>query len=332
MKIPNIEKKYLIFIFPILIMGFFILSVFLPRNFSSGGKVIFNVEKGQSSKEIAMNLEKNGLILWGPVFRVYVSLRGLAGKLQAGTFELHSSENIPQIVGKLVSGNTIKIKITVPEGFTLKKIEERIGQYFEEISLSQFSPADFKEKFSFLNDVPVKASLEGFLFPDTYFFVPGTEDKKIAETFLENFDKKLAPELREEIRKQNKSVFEIITMASLVEKEVRTLEDKKIVSGIFWKRLKIKMALESCATIAYILNIDKWQYSFEDTRTVSPYNTYLNRGLPPGPISNPGIDSITAALYPQNSDYWYWLSTPEGKTIFSKTLEEHNIAKVKYLK
>jgi len=137
--------------------------------------------------------------------------------------------------------------------------------------------------------------------------------------------------LREEIQKQDKTIFEIITMASLLEREVRSIDDKKIVSGILWKRLKNKVALQVDATINYITGKKATEGFKEDVKIDSPYNTYKYRDLPLGPISNPGLDSILASIYPEDSDFWYYLSTPEGETIFSKTLEEHNIARVKYL-
>jgi UPF0755 protein len=147
----------------------------------------------------------------------------------------------------------------------------------------------------------------------------------------DNFQKKIEPYLSV-IEEKELSLSEVVTMASLIEKEVQTMEDKKIVSGIFWKRIKLGYPLQSCASIAYIKGIPQWRYSSEDTKIESPYNTYLNYGLPPGPISNPGLDSIEAALYPAESPYLYYLSTPDGKIIYSKTLKEHNEAIELYLK
>ncbi len=130
---------------------------------------------------------------------------------------------------------------------------------------------------------------------------------------------------------QKKNLFEVITSASILEKEAKTLDDKKVISGIFYKRLAFKKPLESCATVQYILGTNKPQLSFADTRVDSPYNTYIHQGLPPGPIANPSLDSIIAAIYPTDTDWWYFLSTDEGKIIFNKTLEAHNIDKRKYL-
>ena len=181
--------------------------------------------------------------------------------------------------------------------------------------------------------LPDNADLEGFLFPDTYRIDKAAAAADIIKKMLDNFQRKLTPAMLEEIKRQNKSVYEIIALASLVEKEVRTADDMKIVSGIFWQRIKNRQGLESCATLAYILGVNKAQYSVADTKIDSPYNTYKYRGLPPGPIANPGLNAITAAIYPEETDYNYFLSDPAtGQTIFSRTLGEHNLNKAKYLK
>jgi UPF0755 protein len=146
---------------------------------------------------------------------------------------------------------------------------------------------------------------------------------------LKNFDQKLTPALMAEIKAQKKSIFSIVTMASLLEKEVKTQEDKKIVSGILWKRIAIGMPLQLDATINYITNKGDASVTIKDTKINSPYNTYKYYGLPKGPISNPGLDSISAAIYPTKTNYLYYLT--DGKTIFSETLEQH-IEAAKYLK
>jgi len=323
--------------------------IYLPVEPGSDQQMVFPIKKGEGGKAIAIKLENYGLIKYGPIFRVYILFRGASKKLQAGDYSLSPGMNIPEIVNKIALGEVIKQKITIIEGWTLRDIGWYLegegitgaGEFFKVVGfpMTDYSeaddliePKDFSQEFDFLEDKPKNIGLEGYLFPDTYEIVSGATNEEIARKILANFDKKLTPDLRKEISRQKKSIFEIVTMASLIEKEVRTIEDKKLVSGIFWERLKIGKPLESCASIAYILGVNKWRYSFDDTRIKSPYNTYLNRGLPLGPISNPGMESILAAIYPEESDYWYYLSTPEGKTIFSRTLEEHNIAKGKYLK
>jgi UPF0755 protein len=305
--------KYFIFILLIIIVftACFWLA-FLPVSEGNAEQVQFSVQKGDGSKDIALNLEKENLIKWAPIFRIYILTKGITGQLKAGEYLLSPSMTVPEIADKLVRGDVIKISVTIPEGFTVRQIEERVG--FE-------LPGD---------------NLEGFLFPDTYQFSFGFSGEELVEAMKDNFDKKLSKDLREEIAEQGKTVFETVTMASLIEKEVVSLEDKKLVSGILWKRLETNMLLQVDATLAYLSGQEGW--TFDEMRrdlaslkeVDSAYNTYKYLGLPPGPICNPGLDSIIAAVYPVESDYWYYLSTPQGETVFSKTLQEHNLARVEY--
>ena len=339
-------KKILI-VLSILLLTAFLWQILLPVS-SDSNEVVFRIEKGEGSRDIALNLQEEGLIRWGPMFRLYVLLTASAGELQAGTYSLSESMNIPRITGKFVNGEVIREKLTVIEGWNLKNI----GYYLENKGIFQAEefwevagfpatdylqatdlpkPKDFSSEYSFLESKPDNVGLEGFLFPDTYEVNMEEKVEDVVRKMLDNFDQKLTLQLREEISKQGKTIFDIVTMASILEREVQTKEDKEIVSGIFWKRMKLQKPLESCATIAYIKGVDQWRYSFEDTRTMSLYNTYLNYGLPLGPISNPDMDNILAAIYPKSTEYLYYLSTPEGETIFSKTFEDHSRAKAEYL-
>jgi len=306
-------KKIIIPILILLILGgFFIFSVWqviqLPKEIGATEEKIFSIERGQSFSQIADNLEKEGLIKDSFNFKLYAFSQGYARSLQAGEYLLSPSMTLPEIVGKIVSGDTAQITVTIPEGFTVKQIEERTG-----LSL----PGE---------------DLEGFLFPDTYQFSANVSGQEVVDKMRENFNRKLTDEMREEIERQEKTIFEIITMASMIEKEVRTPEDKKLVSGVLWKRLEIDMPLQVDATIVYITGKQTTRVSLQDLQIDSPYNTYKYQGLPIGPICNPGLESIIAAIYPQENQYWYYLSAPDGTTHFSRTLEEHNIAKVKYLR
>jgi UPF0755 protein len=346
-------KKFLISIILILILGFLVVGFYFPKSPLSGEEVIFKVEKGEGSREISLNLENEGLIRWAPFFRVYVLITRVAGNLQAGKYVLSPSMSISEIAAKLAQGEVIKEKITIIEGWDLRDI----GFYFENKGMFQAEelwelagfpvfdykkatglpfPEDFSQDFSFLKDKPENLGLEGYLFPDTYEISQGESLEEIVNRMLSNFGEKLSLELRAEIARQRKTIFEIVTMASLIEKEVETKEDRELVSGIFWKRIELGGSLDSCATIAYLMGRTDWTFEemreeiAEGKKIDSPYNTYMYPGLPFGPICNPGLESIMAAIYPKASQYWYYLSTPEGETIFSKTLEEHNIAKAKY--
>jgi UPF0755 protein len=225
--------------------------------------------------------------------------------------------------------------ITIIEGWNLKQIDKYLNEQGLKLdkSLSDFSVGDYKSDYSFLADAPAKGDLEGYLFPDTYRIFASTTADDIVRKMLSNFDSKVSPEMLTEISRQKKTLHQIITMASVVEKEVTSKSDMKVVAGIFWDRIKNGQALESCATLAYVLGENKAQYTYEDTRIKSPYNTYINRGLPYGPIANPGLNAISGTIYPTYTDYNYFLSRPDTKeTVFSKTYEEHNLNKQKYLK
>jgi len=301
-------RKFFFFIILLLFLGIFLWQgIFLPKDSSVVEKKLFLIEKGQSLFQIAENLERESLIKNRFFFDFYVLIRGAQNKLQAGEYSFSPSMDITEIAKKIISGEVAKIVVTIPEGFTVKQIEERLGLKL---------PGE---------------NLEGFLFPDTYQFPPRVSGAEVVKKMRDNFDKKFTP-YRNEVSGAGLTPFEIITMASLLEKEVKTKEDKELVSGILWKRLENKIPLQIDATITYITGQKTTKISKEETQIDSPYNTYKYLGLPKGPICNPGLESILVAIYPKDSDYWYYLSTPEGETTFSKTLEEHNYAKSKYLR
>ena len=302
------KLRFLFIIFIIFLSIFFIWQgICLPKNPALTEEKLFLVEKGDGLFQIAENLEKEGLIKSKFFFDFYVLIKGGQNKLRAGEYFLSPSMNITEIARKIILGEIAKIIVTIPEGFTVKQIEERLGLKLP------------------------GTDLEGFLFPDTYQFPLRVSGEEAVKIMRDNFEKKFTP-YRNEVSGAGLTTFEIITMASLIEKEVQTLEDRQIVSGILWKRRNHSIPLQVDATITYITGKRTTKVSIEETKIDSPYNTYKYLGLPFGPICNPGLESIKAAVNPEDSDYWYYLSTPEGATIFGKTLEEHNAAKAKYLK
>ena len=181
-----------------------------------------------------------------------------------------------------------------------------------------------------MENIPLSADLEGFLFPDTYNFDLKTDNFDMARIFLFNFEKKIGGETK---ISNKKNFFEVIIMASLLEKEARNFEDKQKIADILWRRLENKMPLQVDATINYAIGQNKEKLSLIDLEINSQYNTYKNLGLPPGPICNPGKESILAAANPPKNDFWYYLSSSfDGKIIYSKDFEEHKLNKSKYLK
>jgi cell division protein YceG involved in septum cleavage len=271
---------------------------------------------------------------------------------------------ISRVVNKLSGHSQPEIKFVPKEEDTISILEgwnsRDIGQYFESLGKWQSEEflesagfprtdyryhkelpalADRSDKFTFLADKPKYYGLEGYLFPDTYrVYATSTVDEAI-DKMLSNFDRKLTAKMRSDIKAQGKTIYSIVTMASLIEKEApidyqnNDSSDAKTISGIFWNRLKIGQPLQSDATLSYILNDNKPQHSGRELEIDSPYNTYRYRGLPPGPICNPGLLAIEAAIYPTDTDYFYFL-TPKGKedVIYARTYEEHLQNKYKYLK
>jgi len=293
----------------------------------------FVVNKGDTTSQIAKNLKEAGLIKKAVFFEKYVEDENLAEKLQAGEYLLKATMTPKEIADNIASGKTGEPQITIPEGWKAEEIAEdlaREGIVTQQEFMNVIKKANFN--YEFLKDKSEGASLEGYLFPDTYRISQETNSREIIQKMLDNFDKKLDKKLRAEIQKQNKTIFEIIIMASLIEREIAEEKDRPTVAGIFYKRLEQERALESCATIQYILGSNKKRFSYEETRTESPYNTYTNVGLPPGPICNPGLSAIKAAIYPQESDYLYFLSDNKGKTHYAINSEEHEANKTKYLK
>ncbi|MFA5130919.1 MAG: endolytic transglycosylase MltG [Patescibacteria group bacterium] len=199
-------------------------------------------------------------------------------------------------------------------------------------------PKDFSAQFSFLADKPTYFGLEGYLYPDTYRVYASSTVTEIIEKMLINFDAKLTPQMRADIKAQGRTIYEVITLASLVEKEApinyQSAENKDahIIAGIFLNRIAIGQALQSDATLSYIYGDNKPAHSGDELDSTSPYNTYKYRGMPPGPICNPGIVAIEAAIYPAETNYNYFLTTPDGRVVYARTYDEHLNNKYKYLK
>jgi len=318
-------------VFFAIIFIYICFEVYVPINPGSHETIIYTVQKGWGDDEIAKDLQKLKIIRSDYFFRFYVITSLQHSKLQAGKYNLSPKMSIYQIVKKMAQGDVIADKVVILEGWDTNDI----GKYLQSKGICNqedfvfLAKQDYSGEFDFLADKPKDVDLEGYLFPDTYNIAKGETCADVLEAMLSNFGKKLTPEIRAEIKKQNKPVFDVVTMASLIEKEMRGLNDKKSVSGILWKRLAIGMPLQLDATINYITNKSDPGVAIKDTKIDSPYNTYKYKGLPKGPISNPGVESITSAIYPKKTNYLFYLS--DGKTYFSETLAQHNAARAKYL-
>lgn len=326
--------------------GYFVNEFFIKRPAADAAPAAFLVEKGDSVKKISRRLKEDGIIKNTFIFETYVWLLQLEGIFQPGQYGLKSGDNIASIVGELTSVNILENKITIIEGWTLRDIaknllNKKIIQSEKDFFYLTGRPAaDYrKEKvdfrggwnYDFLADRPAHASLEGYIYPDTYRALAERGAEGIVEKALNNFGKKLTPDLRAEIKQRGKTIFEVVTLASIVEREVFGNEDRKIVADIFWRRLEIGMPLQADSTINYITQSGRARSTYEDLKIDSPWNTYKYKGLPLGPISNPSIEAIRAVIYPAPNNYLYFLTNKDGGVHYARTSSEHARNRAKYL-
>lgn len=298
----------------------------------------FIISTGESARQIGESLAKEGLIKDSFYFKFYLWKSGLKSSIKAGEYNLSSAMNIPRIVDIISKGKIIEkeVAVFIPEGLASAEIEEILvendllkkGQLEEAVGEKNLKRY---YKYDFLLDKPKGASLEGYLFPDTYNFYKKTTPEEILEKILNNFDKKVDLKMRAEITRQGKTIFEVLTLASIVQEEANGAGDMKIVAGIFQNRLAMGKALEADSTINFITKKNMSQALYSDLEISSPYNTYKNIGLPPGPIDNPGLDAIRAVIWPEKNSYLYFLHTPDGKAYYGKTYQDHLRNRAKYL-
>jgi UPF0755 protein len=255
-------------------------------------------------------------------------LRGQSAQIKAGEYLIDPSHKLTDIINNLTLGAVVTQKFTIPEGLHIKQIASVLQQSGvvgkEEFILAANNPG-ISEKFNIPFD-----SVEGFLFPDTYIVAKGLSGEQIVNIMVEHFFEKL-----HEISFTDYSEDELqraIIIASLVEKEAVVDGERPIIAAVFYNRLLKEKRLESCATVQYILGKSKERLLFSDLKVDSPYNTYLHEGLPPGPISNPGIKSIKAALYPADVEYLFFVSKRDGTHHFSNSYREHLEAIERYNK
>lgn len=293
------------------------------------------IEKGEGVRGIAKKLQNEDIVTFRLPLEIASRLIGGSG-LKAGEYEF-SSRLSPFEIARILSKGSQRPEQTlrIIEGWNARDI----ASYLEEqqyVSQKDFFSALqdplWVNNYTFLADKPPASSLEGYLFPDTYRVFRDSAPKDLVVKMLDNFDQKFTFQMREDIRSSSLKFFDVLTAASIIELEVRTDDDRALVADIFFRRLVMGMPLQSDATVNYVTGKSSIQPTYGDLATESPYNTYLHRGLPPGPISNPGISSIKAAIYPKANAYLYFLTTTDGKVIYSKTYDDHLAAKRTYLK
>jgi len=281
--------------------------------------VLASIPEGASLGEAAAVLKDAHLITSTNLLKGMVTVMGGADDVKAGDYLFSKQQGTLRIAWRLVHGeyDITPVRVFIPEGSTVLQMSEILSA-----NLLNFDTESFIKKAT---------PLEGYLFPDTYLFPPNAKPDQVIQWLSNHFAEKVES-LTDEIRDSGHTLEEIIIMASIIEEEVRIQEDRQLVSGILWKRIAIDMPLQVDAPFAYLIGKASAELSLDDLAMDSPYNTYTNKGLPPGPISNPGLLAIEAALRPVESDYFFYLSDSDGTTHFAKTFDEHKANKALYLR
>lgn len=291
--------------FVVFIVAVWLLFFSAPENFPAG--IVVKIEEGISATRIVNQLESTGIIKTTWPLSFIIKALHKEKDIKSGDYVFDEPLSAFGVAMRIVKGdfNVKMARVTVPEGSTLKDIAEIFNPF---------------ENFNKDNFLTATENLEGYLFPDTYFFSPYADTSEVIKAMRNNFKNKVGD-----------ISSEVVIMASLIEKEVANKSDRRIVSGILWKRLNIGMPLQVDAIFPYIMGKKSFELTPEDLKVDSPYNTYLYKGLPPYPIASPGLDAIEAALNPSDSAYFYYLSDKEGNTHYAVSLDEHKTNKIKYL-
>ena len=299
--------------------------------------IVFTIEPGESVTQIASRLQSEGLVRDAQLFRLYLRYSKLDSGVEAGQFTLKKTMTIPQIAQALQSGKRgDELTLTIPEGRRIEEVVALVAQQTP-ISATTFlsltrDARPWAAQYPFLAELPPGASLEGYLFPDTYRLPKDVTAADAVARMLANFDRRVTPAMRDKLAAQKRTLFQAVTLASIVERESAVAQERPVIAGVYSNRLKTGMALDADPTVQYAMASAKkqapwWpQLTQEDYRSVkSPYNTYLNPDLPPGPIASPGLSSIQAAIEPAQTDFYFFRAScnRDGTHLFSKTLEEH---------
>lgn len=292
-------------------------------------EVIYTVANGATTTSIADDLESIGLIQNSGTFKLLAKENGSEGMMQAGEYSLSKSMSSEDIMLKMVAGDVIEdtVFFTIPEGYEVHEIAtllETEGLINKEEFYRVLQEETFDYKF--LEGVSREYNLEGYLFPDTYEIESGASEYDIVVKMLDRFDEKFKDEYYDRALELGMTIDEVVTMATIIEREAMKDEEREIISSVFYNRIKDGYLLQSCATVQYILGERKTVLSIPDTQIDSPYNTYMYTGLPPAPIASPGEASIIAALYPADTNYYYFVTkeTNDGSHYFNETLSGHN--------
>ncbi len=306
------------FLFGVLCFLVYFLTLTPPLDFPSA--TLFKVHKNEPVETVALRLKEKHIIRSTKIF-IYLSHKyGVSTSTREGEYFFPESQSVVTLARRFARGNfeLIPFRVTLPEGINTFQMADILAKKIP----------DF-DKTAFLDLAVPK---EGYLFPDTYFFVPDEDPLLVIEALEENFKKKISePTLARAIATSGLPLADIVTMASLLEKEANNTHDRQLIAGILWKRISIHMPLQVDAVFPYIIGKNTFQLTRSDLRTSSPYNTYTNKGLPAGPIANPGVSSLLAAVTPVKTKYLFYLSDMQSNFHFSETYAEQLVNQKKYL-
>ena len=319
-------------------IGVYVYIQLQPPSAEGGEAVIVKIPSGIGSAEVASILKEKGLIRNARVYRIYLEVKGVSDRLQAGTYRFAPGTSLEKITADLVAGNVYRdtIKVTIPEGFRVEQVAERLeqaGVANRERFIQAIQKGDFSN-YSFVRQIPaerpLKYRLEGYLFPDTYEIQKDADETAIVAMMLERLSRELTPERLERLKKLGLSIHDWLTLASLVEREAMVEKERPVIAGVLWNRLKKGWPLQVDATIQYVYGKQKERLTHRDLKIDDPYNTYLYKGLPPGPVGSPGVSSLEAVLFPEEHQYFFYVTKKDGSNehYFAKTYAEHqqNIA------
>lgn len=323
----------------------YIVSALKPLNAESKKEIEVEIPKGSSTSQIGDILEENGIIKNGTIFGLYVKAKSERG-LQAGNYLLSPSMSVAEVTDSITAGKVHSkayYKLTIPEGVQVVEIADLIAKEFKlnkDDVIRQLNDKAFVQKLQQkyptlltdkIFDSNIKYPLEGYLYPATYPYYK--KDVTLEEIVTPMLDKtnQLIEQNAQKMKDRQLDVHQLLTMSSLIEEEATGYTDRKKIASVFYNRLAKGMPLQTDPTVLYALGKHKGRVLYEDLKVNSPYNTYVVKGLPVGPIANSSVKSVEAALEPAQTDYYYFLAAPDGQVYYAKTLEEHNALKQKYI-
>lgn len=297
---------------------------------SEPAEVVVTIAAGTPLPAVANRLEQRGLVRSAFRFSLLARLQGVARRIKAGEYRLSTGLRPPELLDKLVRGEVVLHQITFPEGFTQRQVASLLES--EDLASSQ-RLLDIATDSGFIQELGIPASsLEGYLFPDTYRFSRNLPEERILRTMVSRFQQHITAADRTRARELGLSLHQVVTLASIVEKETAVAEERPLIAGVFFNRLERRIPLQSDPTVIYGLDSFDGNLTRRHLEMDTPYNTYTRRGLPPGPICNPGAASIEAVLHPASTPYLYFVAKKDGSHHFSATLRDHNAAVARHQK